>query len=84
LVAGLFPGDHTVERDARPHCAGPPFPTHIPGLRRQSVDVEFRLLGNVEIRIDNVLVDIGNTRKCAVLAVLPVEANHEGDPGSVV
>ena len=40
------------------------------------VDVEFRLLGEVEVRVDGHLLDVGHVRQRCVLAALLVEANR--------
>jgi len=38
--------------------------------------VEFRVLGDVEVRVDGQLVDLGHARQQCVLVILLVEANH--------
>jgi DNA-binding SARP family transcriptional activator len=41
-----------------------------------SVAMEFRLLGNIEVKIDDQQIDLGHARQRCVLVVLLVEANH--------
>jgi tetratricopeptide (TPR) repeat protein/DNA-binding SARP family transcriptional activator len=46
--------------------------------------VEFGLLGDVEVRVDGRLVDVGHARQRCVLVVLVVEANHRVSVNALV
>ena len=50
----------------------------------REMDVQFRLLGDVEVQIGEQLVDVGHARQRCVLVALLVEPNRPVDPDQLL